>query len=209
MNADGRRVLAPSIGMNMSFTDEGRSRSVSVNPALNVRASTRLDARVGLGFTRNHSHTQWIENGALQGGGTRHVFAHLDQETVSANVRVNYTAGPDLTVQLYGEPFMSRGDYSDFRALSATPEAEAYEDHFVPYAPSASTSTGFRFRQLRTNLVVRWEYLPGSTLFLAWAHGRQGSGGPTDLTWGDGLQEMFAVHPDNTFLIKVAHWISW
>ncbi len=205
MNADSRRMFAPSIEMNMGFTDEGRSRSVSVNPSLNVRVSTSLDGRLGLNLIRNENHSQWIENRTYENGTTRYVFAHLDQETVSANVRVNYTALPNLTVQFYGEPFISSGDYTDFSELSATPEAAAYQDRFVPYVPSAATATGFSFRQLRTNLVVRREYMPGSTLFLAWAHGRQGSGGPSDLSGREELQDLFGLRSDNTFLIKVAH----
>jgi hypothetical protein len=208
-NGDGRLALSPSLGMNMTFTDEGATRSINVNPALNIRVSTRLDGRVGLNLTHNVNHTQWIENLEGPGGATRSVFAHLEQRTRSANVRINYTARPNLTVQFYGEPFWSSGDYSDFRELSATPEASDYDDRFVAYAPGASTATGFHFQQLRTNLVVRWEYLPGSTFFLAWAHGRQASGGPSDLSWNDEVRDLFDLHPDNTFLIKVAHWLSW
>ena len=124
-------------------------------------------------------------------------------------MRVNYTAGPNLTLQFYGEPFVSTGDYTDFREISSTPEAGKYEDRFVGYTPPPSTPTGFRFLQLRTNLVVRWEYLPGSTLFFAWAHGRQESGGPSDLSRMDELRDLFGLRPDNSFLIKVAHWLNW
>jgi hypothetical protein len=208
-NADNRRTLAPGLNGNMNFADRGRSRSLNLNPLVDIRLATNLDGRIGLNFNHNENNTQWIENLATPGGGTRSVFARLDQRTRSANVRINYTARPNLTVQFYGEPFWSNGDYSDFRELSVTPEAVDYDDRFVAYAPPASTSRGFHVQQLRTNLVVRWEYLPGSTFFLAWAHGRQASGGPSDLSWQDEVQDLFDLHPDNTFLIKVAHWISW
>ena len=104
---------------------------------------------------------------------------------------------------------MSTGDYTDFREISGTPEADTYEDRFASYTPPPSTPTGFRFLQLRTNLVVRWEYLPGSTLFFAWAHGRQASGGPSDLSRMDDLRDLFGLRSDNSFLIKVAHWMNW
>jgi hypothetical protein len=208
-NGDNRRTLSPGLNVNMFFADGGRTRAVGVSPSVDVRVATNLDGEIGLNVRRNEDHTQWIENGARPDGSTRHVFAHLDQWTRSASVRVNYTARPNLTVQLYGEPFLSSGDYSDFREVSATPEAESYDARFVAYAPAASTSRGFHSQQLRTNLVVRWEYLPGSTLFLAWAHGRQASGGPTELSWQSEVDDLFELHPDNTFMIKVAHWLSW
>ena len=209
VNGDARSMLAPSLWVNLSFGDEGKTRSVSLSPTLNTRFSTRLDGSLGLNLRWNENDAQWIDNLTAEGGATRYIFTRLDQETVSANVRINCTVGPDLTVQFYGEPFVSTGDYTDFREISGTPGAAAYRDRFIEYAPPASTPHGFRFRQLRTNLVVRWEYVPGSTLYFAWAHGRQASGGPSDLSRRKELRDLFTIHPDNTFLIKVAHWLNW
>jgi hypothetical protein len=68
----------------------------------------------------------------------------------------------------------------------------------------------FKVTELRTNSVVRWEYLPGSTLFVVWQHGRQGPPENTSLRqrWTRDYRELFDVHPDNTFLIKLAYWLS-
>ena len=208
VNADPRRMFAPGVWVNLGYDDEGRTRTVSIDPYVGVRVSTQFDGRIGLRYRHNEDASQWLGN-FDEGGTTHHAFARLDQETVSAEVRINYTARPNLTVQLYAEPFISTGTYSDVRELSATPGDVDYRDRFVPYDPPASASTGFRFQQLRTNLVMRWEYLPGSTLYLVWAHGRRASEGPSDLTWDDELRELFELHPDNTFLIKVAHWLNW
>ena len=209
VNTDSRRTLAPSVWVNLGYDDEGRSRNVSIEPSLSVRVSTRLDARLGLNIRDNQDANQWIAN-FEEGGATHYAFAHLEQETVSANLRVNYTAGRDLTFQFYGEPFVSTGTYTDIRELSDQPGAEAWDDRYTAYSPPADAPTGFRFRQLKTNLVVRWEYRPGSTLFLAWAHGRQASdGAPSDLTWRRELDDLLDLHPNNTFLVKVAHWLNW
>jgi hypothetical protein len=165
---------------------------------------------LGARYRRNEDATQWVNNHTDGGGTTHYGFAALDQETVSGSLRVNYTARPNLTVQFYAEPFVSTGDYSDFRELSETPRADSYGDRFVPYDPPSSVSTGFRVRQLRSNLVLRWEYLPGSTIYFAWAHGREASGGgASDLGWNEEIRQLFDLRPDNTFLIKVAHWLNW
>jgi hypothetical protein len=116
---------------------------------------------------------------------------------------------PDLTFEFYGQPFVTTGTYSDIRELSATPDADDYDDRFQSYVPPPDSPTRFKFTQLRTNAVVRWEYRPGSTLFVVWAHGRQGD--PTDGTrqpWMRDYRDIFRLHPDNTFLIKAAHWFS-
>ncbi|MCH8812692.1 MAG: hypothetical protein IID07_12745, partial [Gemmatimonadetes bacterium] len=70
-------------------------------------------------------------------------------------------ASPDLTLEFYAQPFVSTGTYSDIREVSATPEAESYDDRFQPYTPPAGSQTAFKFSQLRTNTVLRWEYRPG------------------------------------------------
>jgi hypothetical protein len=165
---------------------------------------------MGASYRWNDDDAQWVGNHTGQDGIVHHIFARLDQETAALSLRVNYTHTPDLTLQFYGEPFVSRGRYSNFREVSAAPRAEALQDRFVSFERPASFPTGVHFRQMNANLVIRWEYAPGSSLFLAWAHGRQGSEGvPSELTWGDELQGLFGFHPDNTFLIKVAHWVNW
>jgi hypothetical protein len=124
-------------------------------------------------------------------------------------LRLNYTATPDLTFEFYGAPFVSTGTYSNVRELSATPDADKYAERFQAYTPPPGSETSFKFTQLRTNAVVRWEYRPGSTMFLVWTHGRQEVGDGNDRqSWSRDYRDLFALHPDNTFLIKVAHWLN-
>jgi hypothetical protein len=93
--------------------------------------------------------------------------------------------------------------------VSSTPDADRYEDRFTPYTPPEDTDLAFKFMQLRTNAVLRWEYLPGSTVFLVWSHGRQHSSGErSDQTWRNDFGDLLDLHPDNTFLIKVAYWLN-
>jgi hypothetical protein len=142
-------------------------------------------------------------------GVTHYSFAHLDQETRSLGVRVSYTATPTLSFQLYAAPFVSRGQYTNTRELSANPRAVAYADRFAPYMAPAGTSLGFDVLQVRSNSVVRWEFRPGSTLFAVWTHGREGYD-PTfrDRGWHAEYKALFALHPSNTFLLKLAYWLN-
>jgi hypothetical protein len=125
-------------------------------------------------------------------------------------VRMNYTMTPNLTLELYARPFRATGVYTEFREVSATPGAESYDARFQPYTPPPDVDTQFKFTDLISNSVLRWEYLPGSTLFVVWQHGRVGPG-PEDTfrqSWMRDYQQLFSQHPDNTFLIKVAYWLS-
>jgi hypothetical protein len=121
---------------------------------------------------------------------------------------VSYTATPTLSFQLYAAPFVSRGSYSNTRELSATPRAERYESRYQAYATPPGTSLGFDVLQVRSNSVVRWEFRPGSTLFAVWTHGRDGFTDFQNRSWRAEYDELLALHPANTFLLKLAYWLD-
>jgi hypothetical protein len=208
-NGDSRKLVVPSMWVNLNYSDDGRSHGSSLSPSMSLNLSTRLQANVGASFSRDHNNTQWFDNVTDAGGTTHHVFARLEQRTVSMNARVNYAATPDLTFEFYGQPFVSTGRYSDVREVSATPDAADYDARFRPYTLPASEATEFRVAQLRTNAVLRWEFRPGSTLFLVWAHGRQEREDVYSArSWAGDYRDLLSEHPDNTFLVKVAYWLA-
>ena len=208
INGDGRKVLVPSMWVNLGFWDEGESYNHWLSPYLSVRVSTRLNAEIGAGVGKTKDNTQWFGNFTDAATGVTHyTFAHLDQRTVSMNVRVNYTIKPNMTVEFYGEPFATQGEYSNIREVSDS-KAANYHDRFGAYTPTEPVDMGFNFIQLRTNAVVRWEYRPGSTLFVVWQHGRDRGQSRLMPSWQDDYRELFDLHPDNTFLIKLAYWLN-
>lgn len=208
-NTDSRKVVSGGFWFNFSRTDEGKSHSKSFDPYVSFRLSTQLQANIGFGYSQNDNNTQWFGNFADSAAVTHFTFAHLNQRTVSMSARVNYTATPDLTFEFYGQPFVSTGTYSDVREVSSTPGAEEYDDRFLPYAAPSGSQTSFKFTQLRTNAVARWEYRPGSTVFVVWQHGRQDASNQNpNQSWMRDYRNLFGLHPDNTFLIKIAYWLN-
>jgi hypothetical protein len=208
-NTDSRRIVSGGMWVNLWFNDEGESKGVNLSPYVNFRVSSRLQVNVGSNFTRDRNDAQWFGNFTDIDGLTHYAFAHLNQRVVSMNTRINYTMSPNLTFEFYGEPFVATGNYSNLREVSATPGAEKYADRFTPYTLPDDSPMAFRFTQLRTNSVVRWEYRPGSTLFLVWTQGRQNSEDRNpDYSWTRDYRELFGLHPNNTFLIKVAYWLN-
>ena len=207
-NTDSRKTISGGMWVNLWYADEGRSEGSSLDPYVRFRLATQFQLTVSAGFSRDHNNTQWFGN-FDEGGVTHYSFAHLEQRTTSMSVRMNYTMTPNLTFELYGQPFRATGVYSDFRELSATPGADDYEARFQPYTPP-SGNRQFKVTELISNSVLRWEFRPGSTLFVVWQHGRQGPG-PDDTfrqSWMRDYRRLFELHPDNTFLVKVAYWFS-
>jgi hypothetical protein len=116
-----------------------------------------------------------------------------------------------MTLQVYAQPFISKGTYTDLRELSATPRAARYDDRYRPYFDTATAANpgGFNYQQFRSNVVFRWEYTPGSVLYVVWSQDRQrtadieGTAG-----FGGDVRDLFNLPPDNTFLIKVSYWLN-
>src|SRR6185503_17158736 len=160
IQGDQRFVLYPDVFAQIVRTDEGRTIRTFLSPSLQVRLSSRMTPSLGMSFSRNRDNTQFYGNFVDGGGVTHYTFAHLDQTTVSLTLRVDYTVSPTLTLQIYANPFVSRGTYSDVREV-ANARAEKYADRFVPYA-IAGDAGGFDVRQFNSNTVLRWEYSPGS-----------------------------------------------
>jgi hypothetical protein len=67
----------------------------------------------------------------------------------------------------------------------------------------------FNIRSLRGTAVLRWEYRPGSTLFVVWTQGREDDTNRNpEQSWARDYRDLFGLHPDNTFLIKLAYWLN-
>jgi hypothetical protein len=170
--------------------------------------------------------------------GRRYIFAGLDQTTVSLETTVNVTFTPLLSLQLYVEPFISTGDYQELKELEqpgtyrfleyGTDIGTVTQNPGQPYAidpdgtgpavPFLVSDRDFSYRSFIGNAVLRWEWRPGSTLFLVWQHGRlssvrgDGEDGTDpwigDFDFGRDMSDMFATPADNIFLIKVNYWLN-
>ena len=211
VSGNDRRAIVPNLQANYFRGDAGRNSSWGLNPELDFKMFRRFSSALGFGWSHNIADNQWYGNFADAQGAQHYTFAHLDQTTTSLTLRLNYTFSPSVSLQAYAEPFVSKGQYSDVRQLSATPRAAAYDARYAPYDNPAVTADpgGFNFKQFQSNVVFRWEYRPGSTLFVVWNEGRQGylpALGTQDFQ-GD-VRELMRLHPANTFLVKMSYWLN-
>jgi hypothetical protein len=202
--------VIPNIWFNYYRGDGGRSSSFSMSPSLDFRVGSGWTASLGVSYSRNTDDRQPYGNFTDDSDVTHYTFAHLEQKTYSFQARLNYTASPTLTVQAYAAPFISHGTYSAVRELSATPRAASYEDRFQVYPdPEIQADPGtFNFKQFNSNVVLRWEYRPGSALFLVWQQGRSDDRVYDDRSFRRDFSRLFDAHPDNTFLVKLSYWFD-
>jgi hypothetical protein len=135
-----------------------------------------------------------------------YVFAHLNQTTVALTQRLNYTLTPNLSLQLYAEPFVSGGAYAGFKEL-VDPRSVDYGRRYAPFAYASNPD--FNVKSFRTTNVLRWEYKPGSTLFVVWQQARENDAIPGAFRFGRDVRDIFGVAPKNVFLVKLAYWMNY
>jgi len=203
-NTDNRKAL--SFYYNGGhWADSKNSSRHDISPGFNWRATSSMSLNMGLRYNINHDDSQWVTNQTLSDGGRRYVFGRIDQKTVSFNTRFNYTMTPNLSLQVYAEPFVSAGSYSNYKEL-IDGRAERYEDRYRPFVYSGSAD--FNIRSFRTTNVLRWEYRPGSQLFLVWQQGRSDYVTDGDFRFGRDFSGVFSAPSRNVFLIKFSYWLN-
>lgn len=141
-------------------------------------------------------------------GAPHYVFADIDQRTFGLVTRVEHTFTPRLSLQLYTQPFVSAGAYSGFKEV-VDPRARRFEDRFGPVSQGLSvTGPDFNVREFDSNLVARWEYRPGSTMFFVWQQRRESFDSDPRFRLGEDLGDLFGARPRNIFLVKVNGWLN-
>jgi Domain of unknown function (DUF5916)/Carbohydrate family 9 binding domain-like len=200
VESDNRRPVSASYFFNIGSDRKG-TRWIGVSPEITWRASTFLSASGGFRWSHELSDAQWVENTA----DGHYVFGHLDQTTVSLTARVNYTITPQLSIQIYAAPFVSAGDYGAFKEL-VDGRADRYEDRYQPYAYQSNPD--FDYRSFRTTNVLRWEYKPGSVLFVVWQQGREDTIDQGRFGFGRDFGGIFSTPSRNVFLVKLSYWLN-
>ena len=237
-STDARRALslevggeaAPLVGTDGSF--------YSVSADLTYRPSPRFLLSMGPSWNRSLEEQQYVDvvtdPTATAFGGKRYVFGAIDQRTLSMNTRFNATFTPNLTLELFAQPFLASGDYRGFNEFAAprsiamrrygrdvgtvTPvlgdeetRPSSYRidpDGAGPAQAFTLDNPNFNFRSLRGTAVVRWEYKPGSTLFFVWTQQREGSAGFGDFDVARDRAALFRDRPTNIFQVKATYWLG-
>ena len=205
---DPMLAVLPQAAFRAGVSDEGRSMYRGFDAGGSLRVASRFSMSFVFSFDHVIDDQQWVGNyGALLSDTTHYTFANLDQDIFSMTLRGNWTFTPHLSFQLYAQPYVAAGTYSQWRQLQAA-RASSYADRFSPYGGGA-TPNGFDYTQFNSDAVLRWEYRPGSVLFFVWQQGRtQDTVNNSTFNGPNDLSGMFDAHPANTFLVKLSYWIN-
>lgn len=201
--SDERKTL--SIGFEGVFQrdDEGFTFWRAM-PSLTVRPTGRLNLTLSAGYFPRIDDRQYVDE-IQDSDGTHYVLGRIRRKTLMVTTRLDFAFTPNLSLQFYGMSYISAGKYSSLKEVT-DPRAGSYADRFQAY--DYGDNCDFNFKQFRSNLVVRWEYSPGSTVFLVWSQGRTGFVEDGSFALSRDLSRLFNTQSENVFLVKINRWLN-
>lgn len=208
---------------------DGQARYNEIRPSVTFRLGNHIHLVSQFNYAWNKDNVQYVATVPLSEGQAEqphYLMGRMHQETYGLTFRLQGNITPDFSIQYYGSPFSSSARYDRFKIADNTLSRQ-YDERFIElsdqqvdyhegqYHIDNQGWTGefsdpdFSFNEFRSNLVARWEYRPGSTLYLVWEHNRTGSRPVYQPGWGSNLQQIWKIAPSNTFMIKANYWLGW
>ena len=209
LSTDSRKMVRLELNPVFSWNDDRRSYDYDIDLSLRIRPTSNIDLSVGPSYAYQVKDAQWVDmveeeiNGEVE---KHYVYGELTSRTLDFTTRANISFTPTLSPQFYVQPFITIGDYTNFKEL-----VEPKSHQFKPYP--LNENRDFHRRSLRGNTVLRWEFRPGSTLFLVWSQSRKVDlthVGEADLEFRPfhRLRISFTDAGSNIFLVKCRYWFG-
>ncbi|MBS4014659.1 MAG: carbohydrate binding family 9 domain-containing protein [Bacteroidetes bacterium] len=226
---DDRKAVRFSVSSNYQHGFENSYESMGVNVGITYRPHNALLLSLAPGYSQYSNQVQYVTTTNI-GSEKVYIVGNLDQTVASLSLRINYTITPDLSLQYWGQPFIATGKYSDFKKV-VNPSAKGLNDrvnsftenqisydanemvYLVSESGNGNTDYGFynpdfNFKEFLSNLVLRWEFRPGSTLFFVWSQTRNHFLRDGEFDFQHDVSELFADTPHNVFMLKFSYRIG-
>ncbi|MEW5915154.1 MAG: DUF5916 domain-containing protein [Gemmatimonadota bacterium] len=235
VSTDSRKRLIMDFNAGFS-TNKAGGWGTELGTFMRLRPSSRVSMSFGPSWNTSGALFQYVravpDSTVTAFYGSRYIMSGLKQQQLALDTRMNLTFSPTMTFELYVQPLIASGHYRDFKEFDA-PRAGAFSifgrdkgtvtptrdsDGLVTQYTIDPDGTGpsqsfvlpnpdFNFRSLRGSALFRWEYRPGSVLYVAWTHSRSNSSPLGNFAFSRDWQGMFDSVPDNILLVKASWWL--
>ncbi len=226
-NSDERKKLSLNLFLMKRWSQYDNSNMGDIELSLTYKPINTISVSLSPSFFVAQDNLQYVTT--IEGNAPdNYIMSQLDSKQFSLAARINIGITPDMSIQYYGQPFYFAGDYSKFKTIT-DPDASDYYDRFHEYTSDeiqldtenniynvdtdgngtdfSFNNPDFHFLQYRSNLVYRWEYKPGSTIFLVWSQGRTTDGTNGSFMFNEYSKELRSAPAQNDFLVKISYAI--
>jgi Domain of unknown function (DUF5916) len=231
---DRRKSVYFEVFPSYGSTGDGGSTKF-IGSTMTLQPASNISLSFGPRYNDSQQKSQYVREvvdpTAVGFYGKRYVFSDVHQKTLSMDTRLNVTFTPTMSLQLFAQPFISSNEFSSFKEYARTRDndkliygtdigtvqesitAQGQRRYLIdpdgngPAAQFTVDDPNFTFRSLRGNAVFRWEYTPGSTLFLVWTQDRASEEGVGDFDFSRDRRALFDSPASHVFLVKVNYWL--
>ena len=225
VESNSRKKLSFEADGFMSKGREASSNLYGLDLEVTYKPISNLSLSMQPEFTVQQSQLQYVDQ-RQPASQDRYIFGSIDRKTFNLSVRIDLILTPELTIQFWGQPFIASGAYDEFKYIT-DPHADRFVDRFHIYTPGEIsydevkgnyqvTEDGsglsyefgdpdFNVKEFLSNLVFRWEYRPGSFLYLVWSQTRTGADPWGHFNFGEDFADMWEIHPTNVVMLKLSY----
>lgn len=230
LRTDQRRKLVGSIRGSFRIGDNDSKTSWNTGMEISYRPFNSLFLSVEPSYNKAYEYARYVET-IESGDGDRYIMGTLNRHTTVLNIRIEFFLTPDLSVQYWGQPFLFAGDYDNFMSVVDPGNSNFYEqfhtfsDNEISYDGSLDyyeidenndgnidygfDNPDFSVYDFRSNLVLRWEYVPGSTVFIVWSQGKYGDDPYGEFDLNRQINNLLDAKSNNVFLVKFSYRFSF
>ena len=224
-NTDKSKRVMGSVQYVGEHSSNGHSAFNSLAPGLTFRIGNHIYLSSSFNYQWNFNDLQYVGQIADNNKNMHYLMGAMDQQTYGFTLRLQANITSDISLQFYGAPFTSTASFSSFKRDAQT-MSHNYEQRYYEFKPDeirltngnyhisergnqySFKSPDFSFNEFRSNVVVRWEYLPGSTLYFVWEHAMSNRENTYISRWTDNLDRMFGLSGTNTLMLKINYWFG-
>ena len=227
-----------SVGGEYEWGDMNYKNSWTIGGGINYRPFDAFQFSINPGYSVSFEDARFVDVVETDDG-DRYIMASLNRHNFVVNLRINYSITPDLSIQLWAQPFFFSGNYSGYKVVT-DPGNKNYYDQFYKFSeneiwyneadneyqvcdpgvnnpgcdpvshPDYSFSNpDFSFYDLLSNFVIRWEYVPGSTVYFVWSHGQEGYNENGEFNLGNHIDNLLDAQSTNVYLLKFSYRFSF
>jgi len=224
ITSDNRKPLWVSANLKGGDVWAQDSNFIGLDVGATIQARSNIDIYLGPSYFNRSDPMQYVAEADDTAGNPHYVFGRVHQTTASLTTRINWTFSPHLSLQLYAQPFIASARFSDYKDVN-NPHADRFQDRFhllqgkdysitdatvnVDYGGSYSFDRpDFDLRQVRSTMVLRWEYRPGSTVFAIWSHGQTSELADGRFQLARDTAGVFSAASQNIVMVKANYWIG-
>lgn len=194
LNTDDRKMI--TLNLNPGSGENRNGPWWAHYTGISVRPRSNMEYAIGVNYSRGFGQTIFVSH-----WNDRPVFADMDQDEMSLSVSASIMLRRNLSFQLSGSGYITGLDYKNYRLYLGS------DDYEILSREEYTSDFNRNFSALNSTMVVRWEYLPGSTLYLVWTRSRpETDRSVNNLDVSRDLDRFFSAGSYNIWLVKASYW---